>query len=385
MAKDRGWDYLNSSGEDFDYDKDNDGSWGYENEDGSGSFYGADGSWGYKNADGSASYYGADGSWGYKNADGSASYYGNDGSWGYKNEDGSGSYYDENGDAEYSSSDDESDYSSSSGDSGGSVLGTLVGMGIAAYGISKLAKTASRNTAYDEDDEDDEEDEDEDDDYSANDFRTYSQSTTSHHEPGSFLKAVKRFFITVGVIAVLALIAVVAYFIDAFVNGIEVGYDNSSVVLLNYEKEEAELKEKGFLFVSAESVADLDYENVDKKNTVSSIIVNGKDDYDAEDTFSRFSHIKIIYHTAKKVETPISAKAAKGENYVEIVERFKEAGFGNIETEADYDVILGWINSSGDIEKITIDGYDNFSEGGMYSVDAIIHIIYHEKSSLKPD
>lgn len=61
-----------------------DGSWGYQNEDGSGSYYGADGSWGYKNADGSASYYGADGSWGYKNADGSGSYYGEDGSWGIK-------------------------------------------------------------------------------------------------------------------------------------------------------------------------------------------------------------------------------------------------------------------------------------------------------------
>lgn len=34
MAKDRGWDYLNSSGDDFDFDQDNDGSWGYENEDG---------------------------------------------------------------------------------------------------------------------------------------------------------------------------------------------------------------------------------------------------------------------------------------------------------------------------------------------------------------
>ena len=44
--KDRGWDYLNSSSDDFEFDEDNDGSWGYENDDGSGSFYGADGSWG---------------------------------------------------------------------------------------------------------------------------------------------------------------------------------------------------------------------------------------------------------------------------------------------------------------------------------------------------
>ena len=56
--KDRGWDYPNSTSDDFDYDPDGDGSLGYQNEDGSGSFYGADGSWGYKNSDGSASYYG---------------------------------------------------------------------------------------------------------------------------------------------------------------------------------------------------------------------------------------------------------------------------------------------------------------------------------------
>ncbi len=52
--KDRGWDYLNSSSDDdYDYAPDNDGSWGYQNEDGSGSFYGADGSWVYRNSDGS--------------------------------------------------------------------------------------------------------------------------------------------------------------------------------------------------------------------------------------------------------------------------------------------------------------------------------------------
>jgi hypothetical protein len=73
--RDRGYDYLTSSGDEFEFDLNNDGSWGYENEDGTGSYYGADGSWGYKYSDGSASYYGADGSWGYKNSDGSVTYY----------------------------------------------------------------------------------------------------------------------------------------------------------------------------------------------------------------------------------------------------------------------------------------------------------------------
>ena len=109
--KDRGWKYLNAKGEDtFDFDPDNDGSWGYENEDGSGSYYGADGSWGYKNEDGSGSYYGADGSWGYKNEDGSGSYYGADGSWAYINEDGSGSYYGADGSWGYKNEDGSGSY-----------------------------------------------------------------------------------------------------------------------------------------------------------------------------------------------------------------------------------------------------------------------------------
>ena len=155
--KDRGWDYLNSSGDEFDYDKENDGSWGYENDDGSGSFYGADGSWGYKNSDGSASYYGADGSWGYKNADGSSSYYGNDGSWGYKNSDGSGSYYGSDNESEYfdSDNDDDSDYSSGDGDVGGgaAVVGALLGLGLAAFAAGKSKRNQS-DYDYDSDDDD---------------------------------------------------------------------------------------------------------------------------------------------------------------------------------------------------------------------------------------
>lgn len=110
-------DYLNSSGNDFDYDKDNDGSWGYENDDGSGSFYGNDGSWGYTNSDGSGSYYGSD------------------------------------GESEYFDSDNDEDEGYSGSDSGGSMLGALVGLGVAAFAVSNLAK-ASGDYSYDDDEDD---------------------------------------------------------------------------------------------------------------------------------------------------------------------------------------------------------------------------------------
>lgn len=60
LYKNKGWDYLTSDSQDGEPYYDDDGSWGYRNEDGSGSYYGADGSWGYINSDGSSSYFEGD-------------------------------------------------------------------------------------------------------------------------------------------------------------------------------------------------------------------------------------------------------------------------------------------------------------------------------------
>lgn len=60
LFKDKGWDYLTSDCQDIGIYYDDDGSWGYRNEDGSGSYYGVDGSWGYINPDSSSSYFEGD-------------------------------------------------------------------------------------------------------------------------------------------------------------------------------------------------------------------------------------------------------------------------------------------------------------------------------------
>lgn len=70
MGKDKGWDYLNSDDVNETFNSgDEDGSWGYKNDDGSGSYYGEGGSWGYKNEDGSGSYYESDNSCTYYDSD----------------------------------------------------------------------------------------------------------------------------------------------------------------------------------------------------------------------------------------------------------------------------------------------------------------------------
>lgn len=213
----------------------------------------------------------------------------------------------------------------------------------------------------------------------------HSTNNYTYKPQRSLRQRIKAFFIGLMIVVIIALVCVIGVFVDSVINGIALEMDNKVSSDIDYKELEGELKEKGFWFVSVESVADLEYKEASQKNTVAMIYVNDRTDFDAEDEFSRFANIKLVYHTVKKAETPISAKSAKGENYEEIVEKFKKAGFGNIEIEADYDIIVGWFNSAGEVEQITIDEDDDFSEGSSYSVDAIIHIVYHEKSSLKPE
>ena len=49
-------------------------------------------------------------------------------------------------------------------------------------------------------------------------------------------------------------------------------------------------------------------------------------------------------------------------DYKTVLKLFKEAGFIDIKTQIKYDIITGWINSDGDIESITINGFKKFDE-----------------------
>jgi hypothetical protein len=115
--KNKGWEFLNSEDN---HSHNDDTSWGYKNDDGSGSFYDDDGSWGYRTSNGKVSYYGADGSWGYKNEDGNGSYYGGD-----------------NNTTHYDPEEDESEDSSV-----GETIAKVIGAGVAEF-ISVREQAAS--------------------------------------------------------------------------------------------------------------------------------------------------------------------------------------------------------------------------------------------------
>lgn len=365
MGKDRGWDYLNSSGNDFDYDKDNDGSWGYENEDGSGSFYGSDGSWGYKNSDGSASYHGVDGSWGYKNSDGSGSYYGNDGSWGYINSDGNGSYYGSDEESEYYNSEDDNDYSES--DAGGSLLGTLIGIGIAAFAIFKLAKSSSDYSSCDDEDDNDEEDDngDEYDYYNSEEYQVRMREKAQYRAEEQRIKKEQRKEKRRQILGTITRKKVQAGISAIGCKGKQSDY------LVDF------FRKQGFFNISTSILEDLPFESINQEGFTEGVTINGERDFDTISQFPINAKIEIVYHKLLKVIPPMTSRRAKRKNYNEVVNEFRRCGFVNISVTEITDLSVGWIVKDGAVEKVLIDGRVDYKRNERIRIDAHIVVNYH--------
>lgn len=380
--KDRGWDYLNSnSDDDFDYDPDGYGSWGYQNEDGSGSFYGADGSWGYKNSDGSASYYGNDGSWGYRNSDGSGSYYGNDGSWGYRNSDGSGSFYEADGDSHYYDSSDEDDSdssssSSSSSDSGAEALGTLLGFGLAAFMAHKSKKDQERR----------EEEERQEQARIQREIQEEARRNRARENRAKRISFYGRHWK-----AILLLIFILAgtgfgyYKYTEFQKLIEVSISSENLVGRDHTSVEKALQSAGFNNIHDDIQNDLGIDDAKKEGVVTAVSISGETYFTSTSRFPYDARVEISYHVVKEITVPMSAKSAKKLVYTDLEEQFKDAGFVNITLEAEYDLITGWITKDGSIESVSVNGETSFDEYASYRPDVPVVITYHTFSKNKDD
>ena len=81
---------------------------------------------------------------------------------------------------------------------------------------------------------------------------------------------------------------------------------------------------------------------------------------------------------------PYSSYDCKYENYKDIEDRFKVAGFTNISTEILYDIYWGW-TSEGEVESVSIDGNTSFNRGDIFNKDSKILITYHMKEEDNPN
>lgn len=342
--KDRGWEYLNSSMDDFNYDKENDGSWGYKNDDGSGSFYGSDGSWGYTNSDGSASYYGADGSWGYRNADGSCSYYGADGSWDYKEPDGNCSYYE---------CDDDDDSGGSryigGGGSAAATAGAFIGLGMAALAVIK-SRQSKENIRRQQKLEEQRKKE--------NALRLELEREKKNKRNAK----IKRLWSAI-----------------AHKKMIKININSTDCIGKNYLQIESIFKQNGFSKINFNIFEDLEFVDISKENEVSEIIVDGNNFFMANTEVKYDSDVVITFHKLKKAKPPISYREIKGKHGNSVAESFRKEGFVNVEEHVIKDITFGWLKKDGYIDSLSIDDDIRYKTDKLYRIDARVIVTYHTK------
>jgi hypothetical protein len=330
---DRGYDYLTSSGDEFEFDLYNDGSWGYENEDGTGSYYGADGSWGYKNSDGSASYYGADGSWGYKNSDGSVQYYNSD----IQNDE-------ENDDEEYDNDNEVGQYSDGGNLSPvGAAVAATIGVGLATYAIVNNHKDIKRK---------------EEEDRIAKEKAIIAEKKQ--------LKKAKR---------------------KARLKRMNSRIFHNKMIDINISSDECKgrnymrlsdiFKNNGFTNIKINVIEDLEYDKLIEENLVTDVLLDGKNDFASTDKAKYNTEIILTVHNLRKVYPPLTYKQGKKLLADDVVELFENAGFVVVRRNPIKDLKLGILKKDGKIDSIKVAGKENYKIETMYRINTPIEITYH--------
>lgn len=169
----------------------------------------------------------------------------------------------------------------------------------------------------------------------------------------------------------------VNYKYSEYQKSIEVGISSIQAAGKNYEQVVDTLEKNGFINIDAFPEYDLGIEDISQENIVSRIEIRGVDEFDAASKYPYDSRIKITYHMVKNIYMPISSKDAKKMNCAELEERLNESGFINISTQAEYDLITGWLTKDGAVKGVSINGDTDFSQNSSYRPDAEIIIIYH--------
>lgn len=84
-----------------------------------------------------------------------------------------------------------------------------------------------------------------------------------------------------------------------------------------------------------------------------------------------------------EVKAPDSALNFIYKDYKDVKDSLSSAGFTNISTNIQYDIIFGW-TKEGEVAKVSIDGDSDFDKGNVFNKDAEVVITYHMNYSDDP-
>lgn len=341
-----------------------DGSEGYIYSDGSGYYHGADGSDGYIYSDGSAYFRGADGTDAYKYSDGSGYYRGGDGSDGYKYSDGSGYFTDSSGSRTSYDADDEDD-DESGASSLGEALGTIIGAGIAGV-MAAGAKAAAEERERE----------------AQREAERREQARINSEKRRAWRKKHRKGITITVLISIIAVLSLIGYY--EIQKLIPMGYSSDSLEGLKYTEAVQRLKESGFSNVHTKEISDLTISRDDEENLVTEVKLMFGDSFDEDTKYPSNLWITVVYHTVELYSPPLTSKEAKGMNYLDVIDEFENAGFVNVTTVVEYDIITGWMTDDGEVKAVTINGEKKFDSYDEYRLDAEVVVTYHTLKKNKP-
>lgn len=175
----------------------------------------------------------------------------------------------------------------------------------------------------------------------------------------------------------IAIVGAVVFFYMQYEKATPIGYDMEDFIGQQYTSVEANLRGEGFIDIEFIVVDDLTMEEIQQENIVTQVKLQGRSDFDAEDTYPFDGRIVITYHTLKEISIPISAKNAVGTQYSDVLSKLEIAGFVNITLKQTDDLIVGWFKTEYDVKEITVDGNSKFEESDLFRPDAEIILTYY--------
>ena len=114
-----------------------------------------------------------------------------------------------------------------------------------------------------------------------------------------------------------------------------------------------------------------------EENLVTNVKLMFGDSFDENTKYPSNLWITVVYHTVELYRPPMTSKEAKGMNYLDAIKSFESAGFTNITTSIEYDIVTGWFADKGEVKSVTINGDSKFDSCNKYRPDAQVMITYH--------
>lgn len=255
---------------------------------------------------------------------------------------------------------------SSSGDV--SALGALLGLGLLGLAFVSSKKNKSSN-----------------DDIEISDYVDYSYLLEEEEKQRKMRTWAGKHKKGIAICVLVLILSVLLFIVHCeFQLLIPLRFDSDSLEGLRYTEVVQLLKESGFTNVQTKEMSDLTLSREDEHNLVTEIKLLHTNEFTEATKYPSNLRITILYHTIELYAPPISAKEAKGMNYMDVVEAFEDVGFINIIVNIEYDIITGWLTDDGEVGSVTISGDKKFDSYDKYRLDAEVIITYHAFKKNKP-